>query len=107
MRANTARSTDTLRFINKDTCCALALQALAAELGNMTKVAELLGVDRSTVYNWARAKRIPLEPRNYVLELEELTKLPRWFMRPDIYEWPAGAAVVTRLGTFRLLEEKQ
>lgn len=87
-------------------CAAIAIHAAAREAGSMTALAKLLGLDRKTVYNWARARKIPVEPTNYVLEIERLTKLPRWFIRPDIYDWPEGAAAVTSIGVYQLSKDQ-
>lgn len=90
--------------VTKEECMPRAVQAAATIAGGMTALAKLLGIDRGVVYNWSRAGRVPIEPFNYAAELETRLSLPRWFMRPDVYDWPRGAAVVTPIGTFLLSE---
>lgn len=54
----------------------------------MRALANLVGVQRSAVYQW---RRIPVEPRNYVLELEAKLGISRYVLRPDVYAVPYAA----------------
>jgi DNA-binding transcriptional regulator YdaS (Cro superfamily) len=50
--------------------------------GGVTRLSEALGVTRSAVSQWPRV------PAERVLKVEELTKVPRHELRPDIYPPP-------------------
>jgi DNA-binding transcriptional regulator YdaS (Cro superfamily) len=55
--------------------------AAAALVGGVTKLAELLGIERPALYNW---KRVPAER---VSRIEEVTagKISRHTLRPDLF----------------------
>lgn len=60
-------------------------RALAAEPfgGNQSKFAEAIGTSQQNISNWTRSGRdLPAE---FVLKAEEVTGIPRWVWRPDIY----------------------
>jgi DNA-binding transcriptional regulator YdaS (Cro superfamily) len=50
--------------------------------GGVTRLSEALDVSRSAVSQW---RRVPAER---VLKVEEITKVPRHELRPDIYPPP-------------------
>lgn len=52
--------------------------------GGVTRLSEALGVTRSAVSQWPRV------PAERVLRVEEVTKIPRHELRPDIYPPPEG-----------------
>ncbi len=89
------------RFVHENEAPALAVQALIATKPTVRAVADGLGVDRTTLFNWKKTGRIPVQgAKNFVLEVERLTGIPRWFCRPDIYGWPRDGAAHTPLGVF-------
>lgn len=64
------------------------IQAIIAQLGSQTRLAELLGTNQSTVAYWVKETgQIPAEK---AVELEEKTggTIPRWVSRPDLWEGP-------------------
>lgn len=54
----------------------------------LAHIARKMGVDRSTLWRWARG-RIPAER---VPHMETVTGFPRHMLRPDLYEKPVEAA---------------
>lgn len=54
--------------------------------GGVTRLSEALGVTRSAVSQWPRV------PAERVLKVEEVTKVPRHELRPDIYPPPEKEA---------------
>jgi hypothetical protein len=95
---------DISKALNKEACMALAIRAQVKLASGAAPLARKLGLHRTTIYNWTRNGKIPVEPVNYCLKLHLLTGMPTWFMRPDIYEWPRGAAVATPFGSIVLAE---
>ena len=55
------------------------LQLLKATT-NVSKLASELGVSRMAVYQWKEV------PANRLVEIEQLTGIPRQDLRPDLYE---------------------
>ena len=47
---------------------------------NVSKLASELGVSRMAVYQWKEV------PANRLVEIEQLTGIPRQDLRPDLYE---------------------
>lgn len=47
---------------------------------NVSKLASDLGVSRMAVYQWKEV------PANRLVEIEQLTGIPRQDLRPDLYE---------------------
>jgi hypothetical protein len=89
-------------FIKQADVPGIALRIAARVAGSHKGLARRLNVERTTVYNWAKSRRIPIEPINYAQRCAELTGLPLWFFRPDIYGWPENHAVTTPWGVFAL-----
>lgn len=55
-------------------------------LGSQSAIAELLGVPKSTVSYWSRVGL----PAEQAVALEKATEgmVPRWLVRPDLWEQP-------------------
>jgi DNA-binding transcriptional regulator YdaS (Cro superfamily) len=68
-----------------------AMALLRTNRGQLSKIARGLGVTRSVVVRWDRvpAERLP--------EVERITGIPRWVLRPDICRPPDAADDVLRL----------
>jgi len=53
------------------------------ELGGQSAFSKLVGVNPQSVWNWLnRDKQIPAE---YVVRIEEITGIPCWEIRPDVF----------------------
>lgn len=55
----------------------------------LNEVADLFGVDRTTILRWERSD--PPVPVKRLAEIEEKTGIPRWVLRPDIFGTGAAA----------------
>lgn len=55
---------------------------LRGRYGRMAKVARGLGITRAAVWQWRRV------PAQRVLEVERITGIPRYELRPDLYPPP-------------------
>jgi DNA-binding transcriptional regulator YdaS (Cro superfamily) len=62
---------------------------LRRERGAQKATAEALGVDRITLYRWAR-RGVPAEK---ILEIEKATGIARHELRPDLFADPDPASV--------------
>ncbi len=51
----------------------------ASRVGGVIRMSELMGLSRSAVALW---RRVPAER---ALQVEALTGVPRWLLRPDVY----------------------
>lgn len=60
---------------------------LSEERGRITKLADTLGINRVTLYRWAKSA-VPAEK---VVEIERVTGIPRRQLRPDLFD-DRGAA---------------
>ncbi len=60
---------------------------LGEERGRLTKLADTLGINRVTLYRWAKSA-VPAEK---VVEIERVTGIPRRQLRPDLFD-DRGAA---------------
>lgn len=60
------------------------VRAAIKAFGTQTALAVALKIERSAVSQW---KRVPVNPKNRVLEIEKVSKgaVTRYEMRPDIY----------------------
>jgi DNA-binding transcriptional regulator YdaS (Cro superfamily) len=56
--------------------------------GHTGRIAKALGLNRGCCHHWMKAGRIPAER---VLVVEEITGVPRYELRPDIYPREKGA----------------
>jgi len=59
-----------------------------AERGRRSMLAALLGVSPSTISHWQKRDEIPFWR---VRQIEEITGIPRWELRPDVFEEPRNA----------------
>ena len=55
------------------------IQAVIEKAGGWRPLARKLGIKAQSIQNW---KKVPAER---VLDLEKITGIPRWKLRPDIY----------------------
>lgn len=58
------------------------IDKIANIVGSQAKIAEKLGVNKMTVSQW-KTRGVPAER---VLDLEKLSGVPCWDIRPDLYE---------------------
>jgi DNA-binding transcriptional regulator YdaS (Cro superfamily) len=54
--------------------------------GGAAALARRLGISRNAVSDWRSKQRVPVER---VLDIEKLTGIPRYEIRPDIYPPPS------------------
>ena len=59
---------------------------VVAYFGSQVKVAQALQVNRQTVNSWVK-KRNKIPPKK-VVEIEKLTGINRWELRPDLWDKP-------------------
>ena len=66
--------------------------AVAAAGGNETKLAKACGVSQNAIWAAKRAKRVSAE---LAVKIEAATGgvVPRWKLRPDLWDKPSGAPV--------------
>ena len=57
-------------------------------MGGQTKASEILGVRQSTVSSWVTGLTKEGVPAQYVPKISELTGIPDYELRPDIWEPP-------------------
>ena len=55
--------------------------------GGAAALAKRLHINRSTVCAWKKKQKVPV---GYVLEIERLTDIPRYRIRPDIWQKGTG-----------------
>lgn len=63
-----------------------ALEEAIANVGSVSVLAGLIGVTRQAVHAWAAV------PAERVLDVETATGVPRWRLRPDLWEMEPGRA---------------
>lgn len=66
---------------HKDSGLMLAL----AKAGSATAIARACGITPEAVMQWGR---IPISPKNRVLQIEAAFDIPRELLRPDVYGAP-------------------
>lgn len=66
------------------------MDLLRSERGLMSLVARELGIERGAVAMWSRV------PADRVPEVSRITGIPRWLLRPDLWDAPAAVARVRR-----------
>jgi DNA-binding transcriptional regulator YdaS (Cro superfamily) len=66
---------------------AYALLKVIDWAGGRSRLARALGLHRQTVCTWAQMRR-PRVSAPHVLELERLSGVPRYELRPDLYPRP-------------------
>ncbi|MGK9450299.1 transcriptional regulator [Acidithiobacillus caldus] len=73
----------------------VALHKAISFFGNQTRLAEAIGVSPMAVSHWIHRKRIPT---NRALDIEQATQgaVPRWELRPDLWERPTSPAGMER-----------
>jgi DNA-binding transcriptional regulator YdaS (Cro superfamily) len=59
-----------------------------AERGRRSMLAALMGIVPSNISHWQRRGEIPWW---WVQKVSEITGIPRWQLRPDMYEEPRNA----------------
>lgn len=65
-----------------------ALEQALQIAGSQSELARICGVQQPTVWKWLQSsKRIPAE---HVLRVEAATRIPRHYLRPDIYPADLG-----------------
>lgn len=65
-----------------------ALEQALETAGSQSELARICGVQQPTVWKWLQSsKRIPAE---HVLRVEAATRVPRHYLRPDIYPADLG-----------------
>ncbi len=65
-----------------------ALEQALQIAGSQSELARICGVQQPTVWKWLQSsKRIPAE---HVLRVEAATRVPRHYLRPDIYPADLG-----------------
>lgn len=60
-----------------------------AERGRRSMLAALLGICPSTISHWQKRGEVPFWR---AIAISEITGIPRWELRPDIYEDPGHDA---------------
>lgn len=60
-----------------------AIEAARRAVGNISALAERLGIGRPAIYGWMKDERIPAER---LADVERVTGIPRWKLRPDLYD---------------------
>jgi DNA-binding transcriptional regulator YdaS (Cro superfamily) len=65
----------------------LGVKAAIRPFKTRTALAKALGIERSAISQW---KRVPVNPENRVLQIEELSgnQVTRFEMRPDVFGNP-------------------
>lgn len=74
-----------LRMVNRP----FPIQAALKAAGGITSLAKAVGVSPSAVAQW------DIVPPLRVLQVESVTGVPRWVLRPDIY--PPSAADIAQV----------
>lgn len=64
-----------------------ALQRAAEEVGNLNRLAKMIGKRQSTVWHWLQTGRVPPD---WCAKIEEATggKVSRQALRPDVFGQP-------------------
>ncbi len=60
------------------------LEKILKHVGGQTALAKMLGVKQQHVYGWLH-RSSGLVPPEYVMTIENLTSIPCWEIRPDLY----------------------
>jgi len=55
------------------------LEMLLAKVGNASRLATLIGVNKQAIYKWQRI------PADRLIDIEKATGIPREKLRPDLY----------------------
>ena len=60
----------------------MTVDEIAAKAGGVTRLAELIGVSHSSVCDWKRVERVPVER---ALAIHEKLSIPLHEIRPDVW----------------------